>query len=104
MLWLYQRVMFGPCDKPENQKLKDLNFREVMTLVPLVILCFWIGLYPKPFLKYLDEPTNYLVRKVQPAYFQERESRDAHADLAISHEKADLHDGHHDTGHSGKGE
>jgi NADH-quinone oxidoreductase subunit N len=48
MLWLYQRTMFGKLDKPENQSLTDLNFREVATLVPLVVLCFWIGLYPKP--------------------------------------------------------
>jgi NADH-quinone oxidoreductase subunit M len=48
MLWLYQRVMFGPCDRPENQRVWDLNGREILTLVPLVILMFWIGLYPAP--------------------------------------------------------
>jgi NADH-quinone oxidoreductase subunit M len=48
MLWLYQRTMFGKLDKDENRKLVDLNFREVMTLLPLVVLSFWIGLYPKP--------------------------------------------------------
>src|ERR1035437_7578541 len=47
LLWLYQRTMFGALDNPKNQKLKDLSFREVMTLVPLIAWAFWIGLYPK---------------------------------------------------------
>lgn len=99
MLWLYQRVMFGPLDNPENQKLKDLNFREAMTLIPLVILCFWIGLYPKPFLRYLDEPAKYLVEKVQPAYFQEKAvPQDHHAKLMISAETADHETPAHDAG------
>ncbi|MFQ5670699.1 MAG: NuoM family protein [Acidobacteriota bacterium] len=49
MLWLYQRTMFGKIDNPANEALKDLNVREWAYLVPLVLLCFWIGLYPKPF-------------------------------------------------------
>src|SRR5207248_4610714 len=35
MLWLYQRMMQGPLDKEENRTLRDLNLREVLTLVPL---------------------------------------------------------------------
>ncbi len=54
MLWLYQRVMFGKLDNPENEDIKDLNLREITTLVPIVVLCFWIGIYPKPFLEFMD--------------------------------------------------
>ncbi len=50
MLWLYQRVMLGTIQKEENQKLTDLTAREVVCMAPLVILMFWIGLYPKPYL------------------------------------------------------
>jgi NADH-quinone oxidoreductase subunit M len=64
MLWLYQRTMFGKLDKPENQALKDLDFRESMTLVPLVILAFWIGLYPAPFFRILRPTVNRLVQQV----------------------------------------
>jgi len=64
MLWLYQRTMWGKLDRPENQALVDLNFRELMTLVPLFVLCVWIGLYPKPFFQILDKPVARLVRQV----------------------------------------
>ena len=66
MLWLYQRVMFGPVDNPKNQALKDLNFREMMTLVPLALCAFWIGLYPKPFFKVLNKPVTAIVERVNP--------------------------------------
>ena len=67
MLWLYQRTMFGTCDNPKNQVLKDLNFREIMTLVPLIIWAFWIGLYPKPFFNVLEKPVTAIVERVNPA-------------------------------------
>ncbi len=71
MLWLYQRVMFGPLDKEENKAMKDLNLREIATYVPLIILAFWIGLYPRTFLQYLDQPVNQIVERVRgKAYFQ----------------------------------
>jgi len=50
MLTMFQRVNYGKLDKPENQALKDLNGREIATLVPIVLLCLWIGLYPATFL------------------------------------------------------
>jgi NADH-quinone oxidoreductase subunit M len=68
MLWLYQRTMFGTLDKEENKKLIDINFREIMTLVPLVIVAFWIGIYPKPFFQILDEPVDRLVRQIDGTY------------------------------------
>jgi len=69
MLWLYQRTMFGKLDKPENQSLTDLNFREVATLVPLVLLCFWIGIYPKPVFDVMERPVDKLVRQVGRSYY-----------------------------------
>lgn len=64
MLWLYQRTMFGPLENPENQKLADCSVREILYLAPIVALCFWIGLYPKPFFKILEKPVAHLVEQV----------------------------------------
>jgi NADH-quinone oxidoreductase subunit M len=67
MLWLYQRTMFGKLDNPANQNLPDMNLREIVTLAPLVVLAFWIGLYPAPFFKAMDKPVNKLVQAVVTA-------------------------------------
>jgi NADH-quinone oxidoreductase subunit M len=66
MLWMYQRVFFGPITNPENAHLKDLSRREIAYLMPLVILCFVIGLVPGPFFRVLEKPVNYVVAKVDP--------------------------------------
>jgi len=54
MLWMYQRVVFGEVTKPENKELKDINWREKLILIPLVLLVFFIGIYPKPFLERIE--------------------------------------------------
>jgi NADH-quinone oxidoreductase subunit M len=70
MLWLYQRTMFGKNENPKNQDLLDLNGRELATLIPLIIVAFWIGLYPTSFTRFLEKPVNKLVEAVQPEYFK----------------------------------
>jgi len=53
MLWMYQRVMFGPAHEDGlygGHHLTDISKREIATLVPLVLFIVWIGVYPKPFL------------------------------------------------------
>jgi len=73
MLWLYQRMMFGQITNPKNEKLKDLNLREFATLFPLVIMAFWIGIYPKPIFRYIEKPVNQIVEKVQPGFFSRQQ-------------------------------
>ena len=68
LLWLYQRVFFGPVTNPKNEKLHDLTPREVLTFAPLLIMAFWIGLYPKPFFEILEQPVNQIVQTVRPGY------------------------------------
>ncbi|MYA94837.1 MAG: NADH-quinone oxidoreductase subunit M [Nitrospinae bacterium] len=67
MLWLFQRVFFGNLDNPENEKLTDCNTREVLYLLPLIILMFWIGLYPKPFLGRMEASVKKVVKMVNAA-------------------------------------
>jgi len=50
MLWMFQRVMFGELKNPKNQVLKDLNMREMVIMAPLVVLIFFMGVYPRPFI------------------------------------------------------
>jgi NADH-quinone oxidoreductase subunit M len=70
LLWLYQRVFFGTVTNPKNEKLHDLTPREVATFVPLLIMAFWIGLYPKPFFQILEQPVNRTIAIVRPDYPQ----------------------------------
>ena len=72
LLWLYQRTMFGPITNPKNERLPDINFRETMVMLPLLIGCFWIGIYPKPFFEILDKPVAKIVKRIQPDYYQAR--------------------------------
>jgi NADH-quinone oxidoreductase subunit M len=69
LLWLYQRVMFGPVTNPANEHLPDLNAREFATLIPLVLLAFWIGIYPKPLFRVLDAPVRQIVEQVNPNFY-----------------------------------
>jgi NADH-quinone oxidoreductase subunit M len=61
-------VFFGTVTNPKNEKLHDLTPREVATFVPLLIMAFWIGLYPKPFFQILEQPVNHTVAMARPDY------------------------------------
>jgi NADH-quinone oxidoreductase subunit M len=47
-LWLYRKVVFGALTKPSLAAIKDLDYREIITLGPLVALTLLFGIYPKP--------------------------------------------------------
>lgn len=68
MLWLYQRMFFGELDNPQNAKLKDLSNRERAYMMPLVLLAVWIGVYPAPFIKYIVQPVNAVVRQLNAVH------------------------------------
>ena len=70
MLWLYQRVFFGQVTNEANERLPDLNAREAWQFAPLIFLIFWIGVYPKPLLSYINPQTNVVVAQVQPDFFK----------------------------------
>ena len=79
MLWMFQRVMFGKLDKEENKVLKDLNWREVVTLIPIVVMVFWMGIYPKFFLGKMEKSvSNYLAninKKVEARNVMDRDMK-----------------------------
>jgi NADH-quinone oxidoreductase subunit M len=67
LLFMFQKLFLGPADKEENRSLKDLNWREIVTMAPLVVFIFWIGLYPKPFFNLMAPSVEKLVAVVQTA-------------------------------------
>jgi NADH-quinone oxidoreductase subunit M len=54
MLYLFQKVMFGPLSNPKNRELKDLSAREVFVFAPMVVMALWLGIYPSTFLSDID--------------------------------------------------
>jgi NADH-quinone oxidoreductase subunit M len=54
LLRMLRSVLFGPLDKEENQSLTDLNLRESLSMVPILVFIVFIGVYPKPFLRPLE--------------------------------------------------
>jgi NADH-quinone oxidoreductase subunit M len=67
ILFMFQKMFLGPVKHDENLNLKDLHWREIITLVPLIILIFWIGLFPAPFFNLMEASVGRLIETVQIA-------------------------------------
>jgi NADH-quinone oxidoreductase subunit M len=54
ILYMFQKMFLGPAGEiVEHHEIRDLNWREIITVLPLIIFMFWIGLYPAPFFNIL---------------------------------------------------
>ncbi|PKO06479.1 MAG: NADH-quinone oxidoreductase subunit M [Chloroflexi bacterium HGW-Chloroflexi-3] len=67
LLKMFEKTFLGPITKEENKSLKDLNLREIITMVPLLALIFWLGIYPQPFFNLINPAVERLVQLVQSA-------------------------------------
>ena len=67
LLKMFEKTFLGPITKEENKDLKDLNLREIITMVPLLVLIFWLGIYPQPFFNLINPAVEKLVQLVQSA-------------------------------------
>lgn len=67
LLTMFEKVFLGPVTVEENLTLKDLSLREILTLTPLLILIFWIGIYPAPFYALINPTVENLLYNVQMA-------------------------------------
>jgi NADH-quinone oxidoreductase subunit M len=55
MLRMLQKVAYGGTNNPDHSRLRDLGLREILTLAPLLVFVFWIGLHPEPFTRVMHE-------------------------------------------------
>ena len=73
MLYMYQKIFLGPAGsivetlKEKGHPLRDLSVRELVTIIPLLVFIFWIGLYPKPFFELIAPAVDNLVAILQAA-------------------------------------
>jgi NADH-quinone oxidoreductase subunit M len=65
LLWTYQRMICNDLSNPENKKLSDLDMREIIIMVPMLLFIVWIGIYPKPFLSKMNSSVDHLVAQVE---------------------------------------
>lgn len=68
MLWMFQRVMYGPIKHKANENLADLSPREIVVLVPMILFIVWIGVYSKPFMKTMDASVRDFNVQIQTRY------------------------------------
>jgi len=64
MLWMLQRVVWGESTRKDDVVVTDLNGREIATLMPLLVLVFWIGFNPGPFLDRMHASVDHLVSEM----------------------------------------
>jgi len=63
MLWLYQRIFFNPVNSKWDN-IKELEVREIIAFMPMVILIFWIGLFPNTMLDFMHVSVAHLLEQV----------------------------------------
>jgi len=64
MLWMFRRVILGPLTNPENEKLEDLNGRELLLLAPIAALIVVMGVYPQPFLSRMQPAVDLTLKRI----------------------------------------
>lgn len=67
MLWMFQRVMFGPLTNEKNKALADLTPRELVYLAPILVLIVLMGVYPQPFLEVMQPSVERVVLRLAEA-------------------------------------
>jgi NADH-quinone oxidoreductase subunit M len=67
LLWMYQRVMFGPQVNWKNRDLADLTRKELLVFAPLLVMIVVMGVYPGPFLEILEPSVERLLASVGQA-------------------------------------
>ena len=105
MLWMFKRVFFGlpgplvassveGASVPEGglkEKLQDMSLREVTLMVPLIVLVFWMGLFPGHFFKYSEASISHFVKNVsnyQLTVYETRQSKLEQSKVLVSQSRS----------------
>jgi len=67
MLYLYRRVIFGQLTKESLSAIRDMNAREIAVFAPLLLVVFFMGIYPEPFLNVMHVSVENLIERYQGA-------------------------------------
>jgi NADH-quinone oxidoreductase subunit M len=78
MLHAVLRMFWGEVDNEENKALTDINRRETIAVLPLLVMVFWIGLYPKFFLDKMNPTVDSFVTDFTVRYYEGRRTSEAH--------------------------
>ncbi len=65
LLWMFQRVMHGPLTNDKILKFPDLSAREIIQFIPIIVMMFWMGIYPKTFLRKMDASVSNLLDTIK---------------------------------------
>jgi NADH-quinone oxidoreductase subunit M len=65
MLWMFQRVFLGEVVHKQNSTLSDLNLREKIILIPLIVVALWMGIYSSPFLNRMEDSVSRIIKASQ---------------------------------------
>jgi len=65
---MYQRVFLGKATNPANLEMKDINIRERLLLVPILLAMLWIGVYSAPFLNRMDASLMLVQQRIHNAH------------------------------------
>ncbi len=88
LLWAYERVFTGPITRTENEKLLDLDLREVVILVPMAVLIVYLGVYPKPALDRIEPSVEVILDRIEATTDYDVPEYGRIADLPVAAEAA----------------
>ena len=94
LLWAYQRVFHGTPDRPENENLAEMTWREGLSIAPLLVGIVFLGVYPKPMIERIEPAVERLVAHMETrtgdvAAEPEESERRGEAELIEAAEKAE---------------
>jgi formate hydrogenlyase subunit 3/multisubunit Na+/H+ antiporter MnhD subunit len=111
MLWMVERVFFGPLREPPGQPdehaeaVRDLNLREILALAPLAVAIVWIGLWPQFFLARIAPTVDPYLRRYESIIHAVPDRQQAtHHGQRKSHEQLDVSDRLESTGVGASGQ